>query len=68
MVGDGISLKAEGVGTVVIKISLPNNRNKRFTFQDVLYVPKMAYNLATKNGKMFQFSEIFCKILAVSMN
>ena len=55
VLGDGHTLDAVGVGDVVLNLVVDSKIKKR-RLRDVLYVPKLAYNLlsvskATKTGK-----------------
>ena len=55
--GDGHALRASGRRTVTMKMKLPNGRTCQCTLHNVLFVPKLAYNLlsvsrATKAGKL----------------
>ena len=60
VLGDGHTLDAVGVGDVVLNLVVDSKIKKR-RLRDVLYVPKLAYNLlsvskATKTGKKVKFS------------
>ena len=66
--GDGHTLEATGRGTVALEMKLPDGTTKVCKLNDVLYVPKLSYNLlsvskATKSGKTAKFSETGCRIL-----
>ena len=66
--GDGHTLEATGHGTVVLEMKLPDGTTKKCNLRNVLYVPKLAYNLlsvskATETGKTTRFSEAGCRIL-----
>ena len=55
--GDGHVLKAVGRGVVELKTELPDKQTKNCKLHDVLFVPKLSYNLlnvskATEDGKM----------------
>ena len=68
--GDGHELEATGSGTVEMEMKLPTGRTKRCKLRDVLYVPKLSYNLlsvskATDAGKTVKFSEAGCQIVDV---
>ena len=43
--GDGHDLDAIGRGVVVLETQLPSGRTKKCKLHDVLYVPKLSYNL-----------------------
>ena len=43
--GDGYDLHAIGCGGVVLETKLPSGRTKKCKLHDVLYVPKLSYNL-----------------------
>ena len=65
--GDGRSLEATGRGTVELEMKLPNGTTKSCKLHNVLYVPKLAYNLlsvskASESGKRVRFSETGCHI------
>ena len=45
VLGDGRALTAVGRGEVVLDTLLPNGDTKSCTLHDVLYVPKLSYNL-----------------------
>ena len=62
VLGDGHSLTAIRRGKVVLKMVLPNGESKSCTLHDVLYVPKLAYNLisvtkASQTGKVVKFTK-----------
>ena len=62
VLGDGHSLTATGRGKVVLEVTLPNGESKSCTLHDVLYVPKLAYNLisvtkASQTGKVVKFTK-----------
>ena len=62
ILGDGHSLAASGRGKVVLKMVLPNGESKSCTSHDVLYVPRLAYNLisvtkASQTGKVVKFTK-----------
>jgi len=66
-VGDGRTLKATGRGIVSLNMKLPNGNLKKRKLIDVLYVPKLSYNLlsvskASENGKTTEFNGPFCQI------
>ena len=66
--GDGHTPEAAGRGTVALEMKLPDGTTKTCKLNDVLYVPKLSYNLlsvpkATKTGKTAKFSETGCRIL-----
>ena len=67
VIGDGRSLQATGLGSVVLKMKLPNGMSKPCTLHNVLLVPSLAYNLlsvtsASKKGKIVTFSKMKCEI------
>ena len=43
--GDGHSLEAIGSGKVTLKVLLPDGKVKKCTLSDVLYAPKLSFNL-----------------------
>lgn len=43
--GDGHTLEATGRGTVALDMKLPDGMTKTCKLNDVLYVPKLSYNL-----------------------
>ena len=66
--GDGHALEATGCGIVALVMKLLDGKSKRYKLHNVLYVPKLSYNLpsvpkATEAGKMTKFSEASCQIL-----
>ena len=66
--GDGYDLHAVGRGVVLLETKLPSGRTKKCKLQDVLYVPKLSYNLLsvskiTDAGKSTRFGEANCQIL-----
>ena len=68
VLGDGRSLTAIGRGKVVLEMVLPNGESKSCTLHDVLYVPKLAYNLisvtkASQIGKVVKFTKSASYIL-----
>ena len=68
-VGDGRSVLATAIGTVNLNAKLSKNRVKMCRLINVLYVPKLAYNLLsvpqlTKEGKKTTFSEEKCDIFS----
>ena len=51
-----------------MKMKLPNGRTRQCTLHNVLFVPKLAYNLlsvsrATEAGKVTEFTDKTCQIL-----
>ena len=69
--GDGHALEVTGHGTVALVMKLPDGKTQRCKLHDVLYVPKLSYNLlsvskATEAGKTTKFSEAGCQILDVN--
>jgi hypothetical protein len=66
--GDGRVLGATAEGTVTLKLLLPDGSSQRCNLQNVLYVPKLSYNLlsvskASEAGKMTKFNSSGCKIV-----
>ena len=66
--GDGYDLHAIGHGVVVLETKLPSGRTKKCKLHDMLYVPKLSYNLLSVSrtsdaGKIARFGEISCQIL-----
>ncbi len=66
--GDGHVLEATTEGTVPLQMLLPNGSTKRCNLENVLFVPKLAYNLlsvskASEAGKTFKFNNSRCEIL-----
>ena len=66
--GDGYNLDAIGRGVVVLETKLPSGRTKRCKLHDVLYVPKLSYNLLSvskmSDAKKFtRFGEANCQVL-----
>ena len=66
-VGDGRRLTAEGIGKVSINVKLPGNTVTTFQLINVLYVPKLAFNLisvseCSKLGLKFMFMCNSCEI------
>ena len=66
--GDGYNLHAIGRGVVVLETKLPSGRTKKCKLHDVLYVPKLSYNLLSVSrtsdaGKIARFGETSCQIL-----
>ena len=71
--GNGYTLKGVGYGKVVLNMLLPDGKMQKCTLSDVLYVPKLSFNLlsvcrVTKLGKMFQFDGNNCKIVDANEN
>lgn len=55
-------------GKVVLDMVLPNGESKLCTLHEVLYVPKLSYNLlsvakASKRGKIVKFTKSACYML-----
>ena len=66
--GDGHVLEATGKGIVSLDMRLPDGKTKRCVLRDVLYVPKLSYNLlsvtkASESGKVIKFDDTSCQIL-----
>lgn len=71
--GDGHPLETNGSGKVVLKMMLPNGEMKKCTLSDVLYVPKLSFNLlsvskSSKLGNVVKFYDNECKIFDVQDN
>ena len=65
--GDGHMVKAVGRGVVLLRFSTDDVETNRWKLQDVLYVPKLSFNLlsvvaSTKAGMLVQFTEGGCEI------
>ena len=61
VLGDGHALTAAGKGNVMLDMKLPNGKIQTCKLSDVLYVPKLSYNLlsvakAAQRGKMTKYS------------
>ena len=61
-VGDGYTLEAIGRGVVALTLDLPDNQTRKSKLHEVLYVPKLTYNLLsvskmTDAGKHITFSD-----------
>jgi len=68
MLGDGHALEATGQGVVALEMKLPDGKTRRCKLHDVLFVPKLSYNLlsvskAAETGKMAEFNKAGCQIL-----
>ncbi len=66
-IGDGRTLKATGRGIIFVNMKLPNKKWNECRLLDVLYVPKLSYNLlsiskATELGNTTDFNEKGCQI------
>ena len=66
--GDGHELEAIGRGVVVLETKLLSGRVKKCTLNDVLYVPKLAYNMlsvskVTEANKTTRFGVANCQLL-----
>ena len=66
-VGDGHSLKATGRGIISLNMRLSFEKLTKCKLMDVLYVPKLSYNLlsvskATEAGATTEFNELGCQI------
>ena len=66
--GDGYDLDAIGRGVVLLETKLPSGKTKKCKLDDVLYVPKLSYNLLSVSkisdaGKTTRFGETSCQIL-----
>ena len=67
--GDGYVLEATGCGIVVLEMKLPQDKSVKL--HDVLYVPKLSYNLlsvlkVTEFGKTISFSDDSSQITDVN--
>ena len=68
VLGDGRALMAVAKGKVVLDMVLPNSESKLCKLHDVLYVPKLSYNLlsiakASRKGKIMEFPKSACYML-----
>ena len=68
ILGDGHALETIGRGIFVLEMKLPDDKIRMCKLQDVLYVPKLSYNLlsvskAAESGKTTNFNEAGCQIL-----
>ena len=66
--GDGHVLQAIGRGKVSMQMKLSGWKRSKCRLHDVLYVPKLSYNLfsvskAAEAGKVTRFNESGCQIL-----
>ena len=66
--GDGNALEATGQGNVSLEMRLSAGKTKRCVLRNVLYVPKLAYNLlsvtkASEAGKVVKFDNVGCQIV-----
>ena len=66
--GDGYNLDAIGRGVVLLETKLHSSKTKKCKLHDVLYVPKLSYNLLSVSkvsdaGKTARFGETSCQIL-----
>ena len=66
--GDGHALEATGQGTVSLEMRLSDEKTKRCVLHNVLYVPKLSYNLlsvtrVSESGKVVKFDNAGCQIL-----
>ena len=68
--GDGRTLTAAGKGDVSLDITLPNGKTKTRKLHDVLFVPKLSYNLfsVSKAGNITKFTKSGCYILEKQHN
>ncbi|KAK3888840.1 hypothetical protein Pcinc_007106 [Petrolisthes cinctipes] len=71
--GDGHSLEALGSGKIILKMLLPDDKIQKCTLSDVLYIPKLSFNLlsvskSAKLGKVTKFSGNECKIFCEKDN
>ena len=68
VLGDGHTLNAAGTGVVMLDMVLPIGKTKTCKLHNVLYVPKLSYNLLSvskvaQEGKVTKFGKIACHIL-----
>ena len=67
MLADGHALEATGQGVVALEMKLPDGKTRRCKLHDVLFVPKLSYNLLSVSkaeaGKMAEFNKAGCQIL-----
>ena len=66
--GDGHDVEAIGRGVVVLEMKLPSGRTRKCKLHEVLYVPKLSYNLFSMSkssdaGKSARFGNVSCQIL-----
>ena len=66
--GDGHTLDGTAIGTVSIETLLPDRSTHRCKLENVLYVPKLSYNLlsvskAAEAGNITKFTKSGCDIL-----
>ena len=66
--GDGRELEAVGRGTVYLTMNLPKGKTCRRKVRDVLYVPRLSYNLLSVSqvadaGKTTEFDDVHCRII-----
>ena len=66
--GDGYEVDAIGHGVVVMNSELPSGRSKRCKLHNVLYAPRLSYNLfsvsmATEHEKTVRFGKANCQVL-----
>ena len=67
VLGDGRAVTAVGRGKMVLDVLLPNGETKLCTLHDVLYVPKLSYNLlrvakVSKRNKIVKFTKSACYV------
>ena len=67
VIGDGKTIEAKGVGSVSLKLSLPNGKYNDCLVNNVLYVPNLSCNLLSvgklgEKGKVVSFGERTCEI------
>lgn len=70
MLGDNHVLDATHSGNVTLKLRLPDGSESRCNLKNVLYVPKLCYNLlsiykVTDSGNKVVFSDNLCEIFSV---
>ena len=66
--GDGHVLEATAEGTVTLEMLLPDGNSQKCALKNVLYVPKLSYNLLSVSkesgaGKSAKFDNVGCEIL-----
>ena len=66
--GDGYEIDATELGIVMLTSTLPSGESKKYNLLNVLYVPRLYYNLfsvsvTTEHGKTVRFSKDSCQVL-----
>ena len=67
-IGDGYEIDVTILGVVILTSVLPSGESEKCTLQNVLYVPRLCYNLfsvsvTTERGKTVRFSKDSCQVL-----